>query len=310
MTQERHSRRLGRGLEALLGAAPQSRPDQQPSTDDQEPRQLPVEGLTEIPLSEIRPNPYQPRREFTLAELNELRDSIKAAGLLQPVTVRRSASGRGYELVAGERRLRAVKDLGWRTIPAVIRDYDDRTSLTLALVENLQREDLNPIEEATGYARLATEFGLSQTEIAELVGKDRSTVANLLRVLQLPQEIRKMLEAGDLTIGHARPLLALDDPAAVLRLARDVVRHGLSTRAVEERVRQSASPATTPKRGRPRKESRPEPPELRHATALLRRRLQTDVSITTTTGEQGQVRVSFYSHDDLTRLLELVGATE
>ena len=136
---------------------------------------------------------------------------------------------------------RAVVGFGWAKIPALIRDYDDRTMLTLALVENLQREDLNPIEEAEGYARLSGEFGLTQNEIAELVGKDRSTIANLLRVLQLPVEVRRMLEGGELTLGHARPLLSLDDHHLILQRAQEIVEHDLSVRSVEQRVRQSAS---------------------------------------------------------------------
>ncbi len=221
--------------------------------------------------------------------------------------MRKTASG--YELVAGERRLRAVRALGWATVPALVRDYDDRTMLTLALVENLQREDLNPIEEAEGYSRLAGEFGMTQNEIAEAVGKDRSTIANLLRVLQLPASVRRMLEAGSLTIGHARPLLALEDPHAILRLANEAVQNGLSVRAMEELVRSGVPRADKAKRGRPRKpDSRSS--EVRHVEDMLRRALQTDVSVVPKPKGKGEIRVQFYSADDLNRLLEILGATE
>jgi ParB family transcriptional regulator, chromosome partitioning protein len=263
--------------------------------------------LREIALSEIRPNHYQPRKEFSPEALKELADSIRTAGLLQPIAVR-SVSG-GYELVAGERRLRAVKSLDWATIPAIVRDYDDRTMLTLALVENLQRADLNPIEEAEGYARLASEFDLTQNEIAELVGKDRSTIANLQRVLQLPVAVRRMLESGALSLGHARPLLALDDHDLATRLAMEAVEHGLSVRTIEERVRQAAPRKEKPQRGRPRKEDI-RPPEVRHVEDLLRKRFQTDVAIVQKKQDKGELRIQFYSTEDLNRLLEAMGALE
>ena len=264
-------------------------------------------ALRDIPISEIAPNHYQPRKEFSADELKELADSIRNAGLLQPISVRTTKDG--YELVAGERRLRAAKSLGWTTIPAIVRDYDDRTMLTLALIENLQRADLNPIEEAEGYARLASEFDLTQNEIADLVGKDRSTVANLQRVLQLPAEVRKMLETGALSLGHARPLLALEDRALAIKLATETVEHGLSVRTIEERVRQDAPRHEKPRRGRPRKEDT-RPPEVRHVEDLLRSRFQTDVSLIRKKRDKGELRIQFYSTEDLNRLLEIMGALE
>ncbi len=310
MSADKTPRRLGRGLDALLGERTTQRPKSGSASPTDEQQALspePRSALREIPISEIKPNHYQPRKDFSTEELKELADSIRTAGLLQPIAVR-NVNG-GYELVAGERRLRAVKSLGWPTVPAIVRDYDDRTMLTLALIENLQRADLNPIEEAEGYARLASEFDLTQNEIADLVGKDRSTVANLQRVLQLPAAVRRMLETGALSLGHARPLLALQDHALAVKLATEAVEHGLSVRTIEERVRQDAPRHDKPHRGRPRKEDT-RPPEVRHVEDLLRKRFQTDVSLVRKKRDKGELRIQFYSTDDLNRLLEAMGALE
>lgn len=306
MADKPPARRLGRGLDALLG----QRPTTPANAEKPEPHVIREESaLRDIPITEIRANHYQPRKEFDSGELRELQDSIGAMGLLQPITVRQVAGEPGYELVAGERRLRAATALGWKTIPALVRSYDDRATLTLALVENLQRSDLNPIEEAEGYARLSAEFGLTQNEIAELVGKDRSTIANLLRVLQLPTAVRRMLESGELSLGHARPLLALEDDKQILAFAKEAIEHGLSVRAIEQRVRQDAPKPAKAKRGRPMKQDT-RSSEIRHVEDLLRRCLQTDVSVTLKQKEKGEIRVQFYSYEDLNRLLETVGALE
>lgn len=312
MSTEKPVRRLGRGLDALLGERTSPKPrsldaspgDEHPAADSPGGHH----SLRDIQISDISPSRYQPRKEFSQNELKELADSITTAGLLQPIAVR-TIDGGGYELVAGERRLRAVKSLGWQTVPAIVRDYDDRTMLTLALIENLQRADLNPIEEAEGYARLASEFGLTQNEIADLVGKDRSTVANLQRVLQLPAEVRRMIETGVLSLGHARPLLALEDPALAIKLAAEAVQLGLSVRTVEERVRQDAPRPEKPRRGRPRREDT-RSPEVRHVEDLLRKHFQTDVSLIRKKRDKGELRIRFYSTEDLNRLLDVMGALE
>jgi len=199
VASEKTPRRLGRGLEALLGSATGLA-----SSDDG--------ALKSIPITQIGPNPFQPRQAFNAEDLGELQESLKASGLLQPITVRRRPGKDGFELIAGERRLRAATKLGWKEIPAIIKEIDDKTILTLALVENLQRTDLNPIEEGEGYHQLSREFGLTQQQIAETVGKDRTTIANMLRLLQLPESVRKLLQAGHLTMGHAKVLLGLEDP--------------------------------------------------------------------------------------------------
>src|SRR5918998_1100809 len=205
------TKRLGRGLEALLGSA--TREQAQASG-----------ALRELPVGSIVPNPYQPRTQMDEAALVELTSSIEASGLLQPIVVR-PRNGK-YELIAGERRWRAVQRLGWTKIAAVVRDVDDQTLLTLALIENLQRDDLSPIDEAAGYQRLSEEFQLPQAEIARLVGRDRSTVANLLRLLKLPDEVKTLVQERKLSEGHARALLSVSDEAQQLDFARQAAEQG------------------------------------------------------------------------------------
>jgi ParB family chromosome partitioning protein len=195
--------------------------------------------------------------------------------------------------------------LGWKEIPAIIKDIDDKTVLTLALVENLQRTDLNPIEEGEGYYRLANEFGLTQQQIAETVGKDRTTIANMLRVLQLPEVVRKLLQDGQLSMGHAKVLLGLEDPAMIATLAREIVKEGLTVREVERRLREFAGPRTGKKAGRPRSIDRL-PPEVKRIEDRLRRYLQTDVNVTVGKNDRGTLTLHFYSADDLQRLLEVL----
>ena len=281
-------RRLGRGLEALLG----------PSREEAE-----REGsLVELPIKDIRPNPFQPRKTVDPAALEELVSSIKQAGLLQPIVVRRANGGSTYELIAGERRLRACQQLGWERIPAVQREADDRTLLTLALIENLQRDDLSPVDEARGYERLIAEFQLAQQDVADAVGRDRSTVANALRLLKLPEVVLQMLHEGQLSVGHARALLALEDPRIVTNLAREAVAQGLSVREVEDRVRGGRAPERRPRM----KRGVGAAPEVRRVEDALRRRLGTDVRVTLRAKGKGQIHVSFYSNDDLARLLEMI----
>lgn len=282
-------RRLGRGLEALLG----------PTREEAE-----REGsLVELPLGAVRPNPYQPRRDVDTTALEELKSSIRQVGLLQPVVVRPAAGDDdAYELIAGERRLRACQELGWDRIPAVQREVDDRTLLTLALVENLQRDDLSPVDEARGYERLIAEFSLMQQEVADAVGRDRSTVANALRLLKLPDPVLEMLHEGLMTVGHARALLALDDTRLVTTLAREAVAQGLSVREVEDRVRGGRAPERRPRL----KRGMAPAPEVRRVEDALRRRLGTDVRVTLRAKGKGQLHVSFYSNDDLARVLELI----
>ncbi|HEX8945170.1 MAG TPA: ParB/RepB/Spo0J family partition protein [Gemmatimonadaceae bacterium] len=287
-------RRLGRGLEALISSAPG------PST---------AQGgdLQRIALSRIRANPFQPRREFDPADLAELEASLTASGLLQPITVRRR--GDAYELVAGERRLRAAANIGWTEISAVIRDFDDQTMLVLALVENLQRANLNPIEEARGYRTLINDFKLTQQQVAEAVGKDRTTITNLLRVLSLPQAVQQMVEQRVLSAGHARALLALEAEASVSQLASEAISTGMSVRQLEQRVRELADKPSisTPAEQRSNaKAPGSASPAVRRIEDDLRRFLQTDVRVHLNSESKGRIELGFYSAEDLERILDLI----
>lgn len=279
------TKRLGRGLEALLG--PISRQEAETSG-----------ALQELPVASIRPNPYQPRVKLDEPQFSELVSSIEVSGLLQPVVVRKHLDG--YQLIAGERRWRAALKLGWKKIPAVIKEADDRTLLTLALVENLQRDNLSAIEEATSYQRLLDEFQLSQADVARLVGRDRSTIANALRLLKLPLEVAEMVDDGRISEGHARALLGLTDRGQITKLAHTAAEQGWSVRDLEARVRGGRS---TVSRKAP---VRQVAPAQRRVEEALRKRLGTDVRVTARRRGRGLIAVSYYSDDDLARVLELI----
>lgn len=283
------SRRLGRGLESLLGPISKEQAEAQGA-------------LRDIPVAAIDSNPYQPRREFEPEALKELVDSIGASGLLQPIVVRPKGPGR-YELIAGERRWRAVRQLGWQKVPAVVKEVDDQAMLTLALIENLQRDDLSPIDEALGYDRLVKEFSLAQAEVARLVGKDRATIANTLRLLKLPTDIQALVQRRSLSEGHARALLGLTDDRHISKMGHAAAEQGWSVRDLEARVRGEVP-------GRRKKASksgeRVQSPEVRRVEEALRERLQTDVRVTARRRGRGFVTISYYSNDDLARVLETV----
>lgn len=292
MTSQPQSR-LGRGLGALLatrGAVDANR--EQPSS-----------ALRSIAIGLIRPNPFQPRKEFRPEDLADLESSMRTSGLLQPVSVRPAPGGAGYELIAGERRLRAAQKLGWTEIAAVVKEIDDQSLLSLALVENLQRTDLNPIEEAEGYQRLIQEFDLTQQEVATAVGKDRSTVANILRLLALPASVRRLVWEGAISLGHARALLSLGDEAQMASMAKEIIAGGLSVRDVERRTRERTS---APANRNASKRAGIASAESRHIEEALRTRLQTDARVVLTGGGRGELRIPFYSADDLERLLDIV----
>lgn len=276
-------RGLGRGLGALIPGA-----------------EGPGVTTLEIPLAELEANPFQPRRHFDQAALEELATTIRSLGVLTPVVVRRGPAG--FQVVAGERRIRAARLAGLTRIPAVVKEASDAQALEMALVENLQREDLNPVEGAEAYRRLIEGFGLSQEEVAERVGRDRSSVANALRLLRLPKRIREDLANGTLSEGHARALLGLEKQADQLKARDLVIKRGLTVRATEALVRRlrGATPARRDDRS-----AVGEDPNLQALEDQLRGVLGTKVRIVRT-GKSGTLEISFFSHEDLTRLVELI----
>jgi ParB family chromosome partitioning protein len=261
------------------------------------PSSRPVEFKLEI--SKIRPNPRQPRQSFDEEALDELARSLRMQGVLQPVVVRPLPDGK-YELIAGERRWRAAQRAGIHQIPALVRDVPDERLLELALIENLQREELNAIEEAEAYRVLIDDLQLTQNEVAERVGKQRATISNALRLLGLPATVKDMVRAGGISMGHARALLALQDAGAIESLARKIAAEGLSVREVESRV--NRPPAAGSRPGRPPK---PVDPNVQAAEATLQRALGTKVRIGGN-GKVGRVEVHYHSADELDRIYRLL----
>jgi ParB family chromosome partitioning protein len=275
---------LGRGLESLIPGKPVT-PE-------------PSNRVFQVEIERIRPNRYQPRQVFAEEGIAELAESIRTHGVLQPVIVRSLKEG-SYELIAGERRLRAASLLGLRTVPVLVQEATDERSLELALIENIQREDLNPLESAEGYQRLVEDFKLTQEEIARRVGKDRATVANTLRLLTLPKEVKEEIASGRLTMGHAKAILAFENPKDQMEMASRILREGLSVRATEglaPRRERKGSPAAVP----------PRPPLIREVEERLQRKLGTRVRIQGR-GKKGKVIVEYYGIEDLNRILEILG---
>ncbi|MGO9482787.1 MAG: ParB/RepB/Spo0J family partition protein [Candidatus Kryptoniota bacterium] len=299
--------RLGRGLDALI---------KRDSTSFDKNVQagvgrLPVDSISRIPVGEIRANKFQPRKDFPKEGLDELKNSIKENGLVQPITVRR-INDSGFELISGERRLRAVVDLGFKDIPAYVLQVDsDAKMLELALTENLQREDLNPIEIALGYQRLIEECNLTQEQVAIKVGKDRATVTNSLRLLRLPAQIQKSITTGEISEGHARALLALENQKELFRLFDKTVRSSLNVRQVENEVRQLLGKSKTnfSRSGNGRISGRNNADNnsvLSDIIDKLRKRLGTQVKINYSDSHKGEIKIEFYNDDDMGRLIELL----
>ncbi|MDR3560976.1 MAG: ParB/RepB/Spo0J family partition protein [Negativicutes bacterium] len=278
-----NKRGLGKGLGALITSAG-------PADND---------GPGEVLVTEIVPNQFQPRRVFDQQALNELAQSIRQYGILQPVIVRKAMTG--YELVAGERRWRAAVLAGLSVVPAIIREYTDGEMTEIALIENIQRENLNPIEEAMAYQRLMTEFGLTQEEVAQKVGRSRSLVANMVRLLNLSDEVQEYVSRGTLTIGHARPLLALESTELQDEAAKTIIEGGLTARDAEELVR---SMLTSPRRPVVKKTEKREM-FLADVEERLKMILGTQVRIKP--GKlKSKIEIDFYSEDDLERIIEVL----
>lgn len=277
-------RALGRGLSALLPQAAQANAQGRERS-----------GVLALPIESIHRDAEQPRRTFDESKLHELADSIKAQGILQPVLVRRE--GDRYRLIAGERRWRAAQLAGLHEIPALVREASDAQAFELALVENLQRTDLNPIEEAEGFRRLVQEFGLTQEQVSERVGKDRSTITNALRLLGLPDDVKGAVADGALSMGHARALLGLPNASEMSRAAKAVSEQHLSVRQTEQLVRKTREPEAKPPATKPAHSA-----QHRSIVEELQRKLGTKVRLTDR-GGKGTLEIDFFSYEDLDRLL-------
>lgn len=275
-------RGLGKGLSALI-------PERQVVSEKEE--------VVHIKVNDIAPSRYQPREDFDQAKLNELMESVKEQGLIQPVLIRKK--GEGYELIAGERRWRAAKELGMEKIPALIKDAAEDQSLAISLIENIQRQDLNPIEEARAYQRLIGEFGLTQEETALKVGKDRATVSNILRLLKLPRNIQEYVSRGTLSMGHARALLAIEDEKRQVALSRTIVSKDLSVREAENLVNRAKTPKIRLVRHRTT-------PHLRAIEEELQRFFGTRVKIIQGK-KRGHIQIDYYRPEDLERVLNILG---
>jgi ParB family chromosome partitioning protein len=275
---------LGRGLSALIPDAPPAAP-------------APSDRTLDVDTDLLRPNKFQPRTDMNDERIEELSRSIRSHGIIQPIVVRKVEQG--YEIIAGERRWRAAQRAGLMKVPVVVRDVPENRLLAIALIKNIQRQDLNPIEEAVAYRRLADEFHLTQEQIAEAVGKDRSSIANYVRLLRLPQEVRASVASNAISMGHARALLSLADEASQLRIGRDIVARHLSVRDVEALVKQEG------KDTKETKDTQRVDPNTRAAEDKLRLALGTRVRIKRR-GKSGRIEIEFVNEDELQRIYELL----
>lgn len=280
-------RRLGRGLDALLGA------NSDHATDPA--------NVAQVPLDQIQNNPYQPRKDFDADELSALKDSLRSHGLLQPVVVR--PAGKGYQLIAGERRVRAAREVGWKQIPVRVVDLNDQQVFEAALIENLQRADLNPIEKAQGFHDYVKRYKVSHDDLAKKLGMDRSTISNTLRLLDLPVSVQEAVRLGQISNGHARALVALEDPERQAALCKEIIAKGLSVRAVELLIKDEKPENVAPRAAAPEVE------KTAHVQAIedeLRQKLATRVEIRLRAPDKGQVVIGFETNDEFERLLEML----
>lgn len=289
LPQQNRKPALGRGLGALLA-------------DARTPSEKGQGGPTKLPIEQIHADRANPRRSFDEASLEELAASLKHQGVLQPILVRKD--GKGYRIIAGERRWRAAQKAGLTELPVIIREASDAEAYELALVENIQRADLNPLEEAEAYRRLVDERKMTQEQVADRVGKDRSSVANSLRLLHLPNEVKQLVVEGDLDMGHARAILGLTSSKEMVLLARDVVTDKLTVRETEARVKaaKGGGPVSPKKKGAVKHAT----PEARKLVEDLQRRLGTKVKLMERGGGKGTLEVEFFSYEDLDRIVALI----
>lgn len=286
--------KLGKGLKALIAEDIQFDDDGSVIGPDGKKDD---EGIVfELDISKIRPNADQPRKNFDKTALEEMAASIREHGVLQPLVVRKDDDG--YTIIAGERRFRAANMAGLETVPVIVKDLSDKDVMEIALIENVQREDLNPIEEAMAYEKLIKDYHLTQNEIGKQIGKSRAAVANIIRLLNLPESVRKMVLDGKLTSGHARALLGLEKPEDMEKLAGEIVKNNLNVRETERRVREFGKKQKV-------KKPRERDPYLVDVEERLKEHFNTGVKIKSK-GEKGRIELEYYSMDDLNRLLEML----
>ena len=290
---------LGRGLKSLLSDTPES-----DKLDETTPASSSSGGMSEILISEIEVNPFQPRQHFDQDALKELAESIKVHGIIQPVTVRKLARNQ-YQLISGERRFQASKIAGLKSIPAYVRSANDQQMLEMALIENIQRENLNPIEISLSYQRLITECNLKQDELGERVGKNRSTVTNYLRLLKLPPDIQIALRDNRLSMGHARAIISVENSESQLYIFKKIISEDLSVRKVEELTRQLAADKGEASISKPTNGTSNETKEISQLQAKLSSHFGTKVSVKSD-GKKGEIKIPFLSVEDLNRLLDIL----
>ena len=295
------ARGLGKGLDALFGdmevsVEPSSKEEESSAVHDIEAAET-HEGIKYIDINNIKPNANQPRKTFDEGKLEELADSIREHGLIQPLLVRKSTNG--YEIVAGERRWRAARKIGIKEIPAIVRELSDEENMLLAIIENMQREDLDPIEEAEGISQMIETYGLSQEQVSKSLGKSRPYITNQLRLLKLPEEIRKMVSDGRLSSGHVRALITIDDEEKQIKLAVQAVEQGLSVRQVEALAK--ANKNVKKSKAAKKKKSA----DVKRVEEDLKVALGTKVNLNQN-GKKGKIEIEFYSKDELERLIELL----
>lgn len=288
----KNSKGLGRGIDAIFS-----------NFENIEKIDENTETVQEIPLDEIRPNPYQPRKTFDDSSLRELADSIKLSGVFQPVILRKSTV-KGYEIIAGERRVRASRLAGKETVPAIVREFDETAMIEVAILENLQREDLTPLEEAEGYQTLMNKLKLTQAEVAQRLGKSRPYIANHLRLLGLPQDVKVMLQEGAISMGQARTLLGLNDETLISELAKRAMEEGITVRNLEAIVQQLNNPAEVAKKARKKKKEN-KPVYIKESEERLMDKFGTSVQISSK-GEKGKIEIEYLSPTDLTRILDIL----
>ena len=295
---------LGKGLDALFGDVEvsilndENKIDGYEANDKSNEETITSSGISYINIDEIKPNANQPRKTFDEGKLEELASSIEAHGLIQPLVVRKSNNG--YEIVAGERRWRAARKIGLREIPAIVRELNDEENMLLAIIENMQREDLDPIEEAEGINQMIETYGLSQEQVSKSLGKSRPYISNQLRLLKLPTDIRKLVSEGKLSSGHVRALINVPDENKQISLAKQAVEQGLSVRQIEVLAKESKDVNKKAKSKKPKKSA-----DVKRVEEDLKNTLGTKVNLNQN-GKKGKIEIEFYSKDELERLIEML----